>query len=177
MVRTLAGTARRMAGGCLHIRLHPHHQAVRAAADWGGHNHGRRKRECGPSWYRQRHLPGRRNACCCKQALELDAMDAAEFDRFADEYRQLHANNIRLSGESPEDLAAYQVGDVPPLLAAGGYPAEPAILDFGAGVGTSVAHFRKHVPRCSLTCLDISNKSLEIGRATFPGEANFVQFD
>jgi ubiquinone/menaquinone biosynthesis C-methylase UbiE len=104
-------------------------------------------------------------------------MDAAEFDRFAEEYRQLHANNIRLSGEGPEYFAEYKVADVAALLAAGGFPAEPAILDFGAGVGTSVAHFRKHVPRCSLTCLDISNKSLEIGRATFAGEANFVHFD
>jgi hypothetical protein len=72
-------------------------------------------------------------------------MDAAEFDRFADEYRQLHANNIRLSGESPEYFAEYKVADVSTLLAAGGFPAEPAILDFGAGVGTSVAHFRKHL--------------------------------
>jgi ubiquinone/menaquinone biosynthesis C-methylase UbiE len=104
-------------------------------------------------------------------------MDSAEFDRFADEYRQLHANNIRLSGEGPEYFAEYKVVDVAALLRTGGFPPDPAILDFGAGVGTSVAHFRKHVPRCKLTCLDISSKSLEIGAARFPGEANFVHFD
>ena len=29
-------------------------------------------------------------------------MDEVEFDKFADEYRALHAENIKLSGENPE---------------------------------------------------------------------------
>lgn len=28
-------------------------------------------------------------------------MDEAEFDKFADEYREIHEDNIRLSGEGP----------------------------------------------------------------------------
>ena len=39
-------------------------------------------------------------------------MDDAEFDRFADDYRSLHAANIRASGETPEFFAEYKVRDV-----------------------------------------------------------------
>jgi SAM-dependent methyltransferase len=103
-------------------------------------------------------------------------MDEAEFDRFADEYRALHAANIRLSGESPDFFAEYKVADVAAMLAPLQSGAEPAILDFGAGVGTSVPYFRKYLPRCRLTCIDVSHRSLEVGRARFADQAEFVHF-
>jgi SAM-dependent methyltransferase len=102
-------------------------------------------------------------------------MDEAEFDRLADEYRALHAAGTRLSGESPEFFAEYKVADLAALLA-GRLGDEPAILDFGAGVGTSVPYFRKYLPRCRLTCLDVSRRSLKVGRARFGDEAEFVHF-
>ena len=34
-------------------------------------------------------------------------MKKAEFDKFADEYYELHSANIRLSGESPDFFAEY----------------------------------------------------------------------
>jgi ubiquinone/menaquinone biosynthesis C-methylase UbiE len=103
-------------------------------------------------------------------------MDEAEFDRFADEYRSLHESNIRISGEKPEYFAEYKIADVASLLAER-TGEELAILDFGAGVGTSVPYFRKYFPECDLTCLDVSRKSLNIGRARFPEDARFVHFD
>lgn len=108
-------------------------------------------------------------------ASAFEAMDEAEFDRFADEYRALHAAGIRLSGESPEFFAEYKVADVATSLA-GRLGDEPAILDFGGGVGTSVPYFRKYLPRCRLTCLDVSRRSLEVGRARFGDKAEFVHF-
>ena len=102
-------------------------------------------------------------------------MDEAEFDRFADEYRALHAANIRLSGESPDFFAEYKVADVAATLG-DSLGDTPMILDFGAGVGTSVPYFRKYFPRCGLTCLDVSRRSLEVGRARFEGQAEFVYF-
>jgi hypothetical protein len=39
-------------------------------------------------------------------------MDEAEFDKFADEYRSMHAANIRLSGEDPEYFAEYKIADI-----------------------------------------------------------------
>jgi len=103
-------------------------------------------------------------------------MQQAEFDRFADEYRDLHAANIRASGETPEYFAEYKVLDLYRILAA--RESRPRrILDFGAGVGTSVPYFRRHLPDASVTCLDVSERSLEIGRSRFSGQAAFQAFD
>jgi SAM-dependent methyltransferase len=104
-------------------------------------------------------------------------VDETEFDRFADEYRQTHAANIRLSGETPEYFAEYKISDTSELLGKSFGKDAPAILDFGAGVGTSVPYFRKHFPTCRLTCLDVSRKSLQIGISRFRGQAEFVHFD
>ena len=105
-------------------------------------------------------------------------MDPAEFDRFADEYRSLHARNIAISGEDPEFFAEYKIRD----LAAEsrthyGAHFAPTILDFGAGIGSSVPYFCKHLPRAQITCLDVSRRSLEVGEGRFPGQARFVHFD
>jgi SAM-dependent methyltransferase len=104
-------------------------------------------------------------------------VDEAEFDRFADEYRQVHAANIRLSGEAPEYFADYKIADVSRMLGQSFGNKAGEILDFGAGVGTSVPFFRKHIPECRLTCLDVSRKSLQVGASRFPGLAEFVHFD
>ena len=101
-------------------------------------------------------------------------MDKAEFDRFADEYEQQHASNIRLSGETPTYFARYKVQDVAQLCA--GQPPS-RILDFGAGVGASVPHWREAFPEASLTCLDVSQRSLDIARERHPGAADYCIFD
>jgi ubiquinone/menaquinone biosynthesis C-methylase UbiE len=103
-------------------------------------------------------------------------MDEAEFDKFADEYRSLHAANIRLSGEDPEYFAEYKVVDIAAELGGAGIVARKA-LDFGAGVGYSVPFFARHLPAARVTCLDVSRKSLEVGAARFADAAEFTHFD
>jgi ubiquinone/menaquinone biosynthesis C-methylase UbiE len=99
-----------------------------------------------------------------------------EFDRFALEYEELHATNIRMSGESPAYFAEYKVRDVAISLAA--LNIQPRnVLDFGAGIGTSVQYFKKYFPRARLTCLDVSQKSLQIGHSRFADDADFLSFD
>ena len=105
-------------------------------------------------------------------------MDKAEFDKFADEYRSLHATNIAISGEDPDYFAEYKIRDLAAeYFALRGGDGAPAVLDFGAGIGTSVPFVRKYLPRARLTCLDVSTKSLEVGQSRFPGEARFMLFD
>ncbi|WP_026295619.1 class I SAM-dependent methyltransferase [Aromatoleum toluclasticum] len=101
-------------------------------------------------------------------------MERVEFDRFADEYEQQHAENIRVSGESPEYFARYKVQDVARVLGAQG---PGRILDFGAGVGASVPHWRDAFPKASLTCLDVSERSLAIARERYREAAEFRSFD
>lgn len=103
-------------------------------------------------------------------------MRPAEFDKFADEYRALHAANIRLSGEAPEFFAAYKVRDVAAVVRSG-RGAGPRILDFGAGVGNSVPYFSAEFGSPRLVCVDVSHRSLSIGRQRFLDQADFVQFD
>jgi SAM-dependent methyltransferase len=103
-------------------------------------------------------------------------MDEAEFDKFADEYRTLHAASIRLSGEDPEYFAEYKVVDIAAELARDNVVARRA-LDFGAGVGYSVPFFARHLPATRVTCLDVSRKSLEVGAARHGTAAEFAHFD
>jgi len=104
-------------------------------------------------------------------------MDEAEFDRFADEYRAIHVPNIAITGEGPEYFAEYKMRDLADAYRAYHGKAQPRVLDFGSGVGTSVPFLRKYLPRSIITCLDVSAKSLTIGKAKFGAFANFVQFD
>ena len=103
-------------------------------------------------------------------------MNESEFDRFAGEYQEMHAANIRASGEGPEFFARYKIEDVADLL---GDRAQQRLrmLDFGAGVGNSIPHVRALLPRACLICLDVSRKSLAVGRRRYPGQADFVVFD
>jgi SAM-dependent methyltransferase len=105
-------------------------------------------------------------------------MDEAEFDKFAAEYRDLHAANIKLSGEDPEYFAEYKIVDIASELAGlSRRAAHPRVLDFGAGVGYSVPFFARHLPEARVTCLDVSQKSLDIGAAQHRGRAEFTHFD
>ena len=106
-------------------------------------------------------------------------MEEAEFDKFAAEYRTLHAQSIKASGESPEYFAEYKIVDVAAELARarGGVVERAAVLDFGAGVGYSVPFFGRHMPRARVTCLDVSQKSLDLGAAKHGSVADFRHFD
>ncbi len=104
-------------------------------------------------------------------------MDHAEFDKFAEEYRNLHADNVRLSGEDPEYFAEYKIKDLAGAWVAHGGGPNPNILDLGAGIGGSVPYVARYLPGANLVCLDVSGKSLELGSSCFRGKAGFVQFD
>lgn len=104
-------------------------------------------------------------------------MDPAEFDQFADEYHQSHAQNIRLSGEEPGYFHEYKVADVAAALGRAGAAAPPRILDFGTGIGNSVPYLRHYFPQSALTAVDISERSLAVARERFAGAADFRQID
>jgi SAM-dependent methyltransferase len=105
-------------------------------------------------------------------------MERAEFDKFADEYEALHRVNLAPSGEAPEYFADYKVRDLERLLRAR-HPVGAAfrLLDFGAGIGTSIPFLRKYLPVAKLTCVDVSVRSLGVGVSRFARDAEFVAFD
>lgn len=92
-------------------------------------------------------------------------MDEAEFDKFADEYHQMHKANIRASGEAPEYFAEYKIVDLKKIWGRI-HDSDPAsILDFGGGIGASVPFFRMYFPDTAVTIADPSRRSLEIASA------------
>jgi ubiquinone/menaquinone biosynthesis C-methylase UbiE len=83
-----------------------------------------------------------------------------------------------VSGESPEYFAEYKIIDIARDAAElGALSAQPRVLDFGAGVGYSVPFFARHLPAARITCLDVSQKSLEVGEAQHGQRAEFTHFD
>jgi SAM-dependent methyltransferase len=106
-------------------------------------------------------------------------MSPAEFDKFADEYRLTHARNIAITGEAPEYFAEYKMKDLAAEYVAHSQDADhcPSVLDFGAGIGTSVPFLRKHLPRARITCVDVSTRSLEIGKSLYGEDVAFLAFD
>ena len=104
-------------------------------------------------------------------------MEAAEFDRFADEYEAIHARNLRLSGESPDYFAKAKIDEVARRWTAQGRPPPRAVLDFGSGVGASLPHLARAFPGAALTALDVSERSLAISAARFPDLARRVRHD
>jgi ubiquinone/menaquinone biosynthesis C-methylase UbiE len=104
-------------------------------------------------------------------------MEQSEFDKFAEEYHALLAHSTRISGEDPDFFAEYKIQDVAKLARNKQYPDNLRILDFGAGIGTSVPYFRKYFPGSRVTCLVVSEKSLQLGKERFPTQAEFTRFD
>ena len=104
-------------------------------------------------------------------------MDVSEFDKFAHSYRDMHTKSIAATGESPDYFAEYKIRDVAGQITAVGLPATSSVLDFGCGIGGSVPYFRRYLPEATLTCIDVSQKSLEIAQERFPGAATFLAFD
>ncbi len=99
----------------------------------------------------------------------------AEFDKFADEYHAAHARNLAITGEKPEHFARFKICELRRALEKMGAPEPGKILDFGSGIGASLPHLAEIFPSAAITAFDVSQRSLDIARARFPGGATFVQ--
>lgn len=103
-------------------------------------------------------------------------MIPAEFDDVVAAYQTLHQNNIALSGETPEYFSKYKVRILSDDCVR--HKLIPhAILDFGSGIGSSIPHFKSNFNEADLVCIDISQRSLDLGEARFPGVARSVKLE
>ena len=100
-------------------------------------------------------------------------MDAAEFDQFADEYDRQHRANIAITGEGPEYFSEYKIKVLRDILPG----PVGSILDFGSGTGNSIPFFQKYFKDSALTSADVSQRSLEIAEARFPGASRGLTMD
>lgn len=95
-------------------------------------------------------------------------MEISEFDRFAEEYSELHKRNIAITGEGPEFFAEYKIRTLREITGTPSPGRTHSILDFGSGIGNSIPYFQKYFPSSELLCADVSRRSLALGRTRFP---------
>ena len=103
-------------------------------------------------------------------------MNVAEFDKFADEYHNLHQENIRITGENPEYFAEYKIRDLRRVVNSFGINSEN-ILDFGMGIGNSTPFLSEYFPDSNLHGVDVSEKSLAIASERYECLGDFLVFD
>jgi ubiquinone/menaquinone biosynthesis C-methylase UbiE len=96
-------------------------------------------------------------------------MSAPEFDKYAKDYEAMHQASIAFSGCETAYFAEYKVA-----FAASLAPGPATIVDFGAGIGNSIPHFRKYFPESRLICADNSRESLALAARRFPGTEQMV---
>jgi ubiquinone/menaquinone biosynthesis C-methylase UbiE len=101
----------------------------------------------------------------------------AEFDAVAAEYAQQHAQSISFSGEEPAYFAEYKARKVAAAYRAEQAPAPRDVLDFGGGIGNSVGPLLGEFPKARMTCLDVSQASLDICSERFGGKVVAKLFD
>ena len=100
----------------------------------------------------------------------------AEFDAIAESYVDQHARSIRLSGESVDYFARYKIEAARRLADDRGVQVN-RILDFGSGIGNSLAPMREQFPETPITCLDVSEDSLDLSRRNIVAGTDFRTYD
>lgn len=100
-------------------------------------------------------------------------MTKVEFDSLADTYYEEHKKNIEITGEAPEYFAEYKIADLAHHLSK--TRASPLrITDFGSGIGNSIPYFRRYFPSLTLSCVDVSARSIQVAKDRFPGKETFL---
>lgn len=94
------------------------------------------------------------------------------FDDFASRYRDIHTENIKITGANSEYYAEYKVKEISNFLNLN----NKTILDFGCGDGACYPFFKSYFPECNYVGVDISEESVFKAKQIYP-EGNFVVFD
>lgn len=103
-------------------------------------------------------------------------MAEAEFDLVATDYTAQHALSIRLSGEDVGFFAEYKIADARRAVEQSGRTIK-RILDFGAGIGNSLKPLRQAFPDAHISCLDVSERSLDLCREQLSDRVSFHVYD
>lgn len=108
--------------------------------------------------------------------LSEQCMVEAEFDAVASDYAAQHARSIRLSGEDIGYFAQYKIADARRMACREGRTVD-RILDFGSGIGNSLKPMRQAFPNAHISCLDVSERSLDLCRTALSDQVSFHSYD
>jgi len=90
--------------------------------------------------------------------MEEQKKNFDNFDEFARDYRDIHNENIRLTGADSHYFSEFKVKWLRNYY---GNQQPASILDLGAGDGTCLSYFVKYFPESTLKGIDVSEKSIE----------------
>ena len=96
-----------------------------------------------------------------------------DFDGFADEYRVIHTQNLKLSGADSFYFAEMKVR----LLQSLETDKPLKVLDVGCGDGTTEQFMQQYFPQWKTEGIDISAKSIEVATKRNLTGANFAVYD
>jgi ubiquinone/menaquinone biosynthesis C-methylase UbiE len=96
------------------------------------------------------------------------------FDEFATDYRQIHNENIKLTGADSQYFSEFKVKWLREYY---GRKQPGAILDLGAGDGTCLTYFSQYFPQAKLSGIDVSEKSIEEAAAKKIPNAEVQAYD
>ena len=106
--------------------------------------------------------------------MESKKNEFDNFDQFAKEYRDIHNENIKITGADSEYFAQNKVEIVAEYLDKN---QSLKLLDFGCGDGISLQLFHKLLPNIQLAGIDVSSESIaEAAARNLPG-AELKPFD
>jgi SAM-dependent methyltransferase len=103
----------------------------------------------------------------------MSGSDKPEFDKYAEEYTNLHRTSIELSGEDPAYFSAYKAKYMAKRLGEMEPHRQRSILDFGCGVGNSISHLKESFPDATLYGADLSGESVKLAHDSHAHEATF----
>lgn len=96
-----------------------------------------------------------------------------DFDPFADNYRDLHNDSIKISGEESNYFTKQKIE----IISTNFNEKNIKFLDFGCGDGNSEKFFYDFFPTSKYFGIDISEKSINIGIKSKNENSNFSLFD
>src|SRR6476620_5426027 len=96
-----------------------------------------------------------------------------DFDGFAENYRQIHNEGIKISGAESDYFSEQKIEEVRRNETGNSLQ----ILDLGCGDGNSAAFFVKHFAGCSYVGLDTSKASISVANDRKLGSATFASYD
>ncbi|MCQ2515576.1 MAG: class I SAM-dependent methyltransferase [Saccharofermentans sp.] len=97
------------------------------------------------------------------------------FDVFADDYREIHTNNVMgVSGQDSDYFSEYKIVE---LKNRGLLKESDLILDFGCGDGNTSKFVKKHFSNVSYYGIDISEESIAVAKKKNGENGTFKLFD
>ncbi len=96
-----------------------------------------------------------------------------EFDHFANDYREIHNQNLKLSGVTSDYFSEHKIQ----ILKENEQIESINFLDFGCGDGNSAIHFYNYFPNSTYNGIDISSESINVAKSLATNNTNFQTFD